>query len=380
MRCPSSQSVCAGEPSRATPVRRAVIWIDLDNTPHVPFFKPIIRELKEHGHSIVLTARDAFQVCELAARSGLKCDKIGRHYGKNRLMKAWGLCWRSAQLLPTVLGSWPDLALSHGSRSQILLSNLLHIPTVMLMDYEFAETPWLLRPRWEIVPRVLSDTDLQCKTRNRIRAYDGIKEDVYAGEFKPDPGLVRQLGLGNGDIVVTVRPPANEAHYYNPESDLFFVEFMERLLATPGVRAVLLPRNKKQEAQIRNDRPRWFADSRVIVPKEAVDGLNLLWHSDLVVSGGGTMNREAAALGVPVYSIFRGKIGMVDRHLYQKGKLILIEKIADVKEKIRLEHRVRAQTFADTRPSKALAGIIRHVEDILEQECVNLGKREGFLD
>jgi predicted glycosyltransferase len=189
---------------------------------------------------------------------------------------------------------------------------------------------------------------------------------------------VGQLGLNSGDIIVTVRPPANEAHYYNPESDLFFVEFMERLLATPRTKAVLLPRNKKQEAQIRHDRPHWFADSRVIVPKEAVDGLNLLWHSDLVVSGGGTMNREAAALGVPVYSIFRGKIGLVDRHLHQVGKLILIEKIADVKEKIRLVHRVRTQTLAHARPSKALAGIIRHVEDILEQERVGPKQPEGF--
>lgn len=375
----SSPAVHADGSLSSVSARKAVIWIDLDNTPHVPFFKPIIRELKRHGHTVVLTARDAFQVCELAARSGLACDKVGRHYGKNRVMKAWGLCWRSAQLLPTVLGSRPDLALSHGSRSQILLSNLLRIPTVMLMDYEFAETPWLLRPRWEIVPRVLAEAELQCRARSRIRSYEGIKEDVYAGEFRPESGLVSQLGLNHGDIVVTVRPPANEAHYYNPESDLLFVEFMERLLATPGTKAVLLPRNKRQETQIRKERHHWFADSKVIVPKEAVDGLNLLWHSDLVVSGGGTMNREAAALGVPVYSVFRGKIGLVDRHLHHQGKLILIEKIADVKEKIRLEHRVKAQTFADTKPSTALAGIIRHVEDILEQEGVGMRKREVSL-
>lgn len=378
IRCLSSESLRTGIPSGTVSARKAVIWIDLDNTPHVPFFKPIIRELKKRGHSIVLTARDAFQVCELASRYGLVYKKVGRHYGKNRLMKVWGLGWRSVQLLPTALGSRPDLALSHGSRSQILLSNLLRIPTVMLMDYEFAETPWLLRPRWEIVPRVLANTDLQCRTRNRIRAYEGIKEDVYAGEFHPDSRLAGQLGLDGGNITVTVRPPANEAHYYNPESDLFFVEFMERLLATPGTKAVLLPRNKKQETQIRSERPHWFVDSRVIVPKEAVDGLNLLWHSDLVVSGGGTMNREAAALGVPVYSIFRGKIGVVDRHLHQQGKLILIEKIAEVKEKIRLVHRARTRTFADTRPSNALAGIIGHVEDILEKECAGVRDQKDF--
>lgn len=345
------------------------IWIDLDNTPHVPFFKPIIRELEQRGHSVALTARDAFQVCELAAKMGLSPKKVGRHYGKNRFMKVWGLGWRSLQLLPTVLKHRPDLALSHGSRSQILLCNLLRIPTVMVMDYEFAETPWLLQPKWEVVPSVLLDANLQCKNRERVRTYDGIKEDVYAPDFKPDPSLGRQLGLDESLIVVTVRPPANEAHYHNPESETFFVEFMHRLVSTPEAKAVLLPRNKSQEAQIRKDFPQWFADSRVVVPKEAVDGLNLLWHSDLVVSGGGTMNREAAALGVPVYSIFRGKIGVLDRQLQKEGRMVLIEKIEDVRQKILLQRRKKNHTQTNGAPRKALGGIVGHVESILRQEC-----------
>jgi len=345
------------------------IWIDLDNTPHVPFFKPIIRELEKRGHSVALTARDAFQVCELATKMGLSPKKVGRHYGKNRFMKVWGLAWRSLQLLPTVLKNRPDLALSHGSRSQILICNLLRIPTVMVMDYEFAETPWLLQPRWEIVPSVLLDANLQCKHPERVRTYDGIKEDVYAPEFKPDPALGKQLDLDPAKVVVTVRPPANEAHYHNPESETFFVEFMQRLVATPGTKAVLLPRNKSQEAQIRKDFPQWFTDSRVVVPKEAVDGLNLLWHSDLVVSGGGTMNREAAALGVPVYSIFRGKIGVLDRHLQKEGRLVLIEKIEDVQNKIALKRREKTHTHTNGAPRSALGGIVGHVEAILRQEC-----------
>jgi predicted glycosyltransferase len=345
------------------------IWIDLDNTPHVPFFKPIIRELEARGHSVVLTARDAFQVCELAAKMGLNPKKVGHHYGKNRFMKVWGLGWRSLQLLPTVMKHRPDLALSHGSRSQILLCNLLRIPTVMIMDYEFAQTPWLLQPRWEIVPQVLLSANLQCKHPERVRTYDGIKEDVYAPDFKPDPALGKQLGLEQAKIVVTVRPPANEAHYHNPESETFFVEFMKRLVATPETKAVLLPRNKNQEAQIWKDFPEWFANDKVMVPKEAVDGLNLLWHSDLVVSGGGTMNREAAALGVPVYSIFRGKIGVLDRHLQKEGRMVLIEKIEDVHQKILLQRRDRSVVRADKAPRQALSNIVEHVEAILKQEC-----------
>jgi uncharacterized protein len=344
------------------------IWIDLDNTPHVPFFKPIIRELEGRGYSILLTARDAFQVCDLADQAGLAYRRVGRHYGKNRFLKVWGLGWRSLQLWPLAQREQPVLALSHGSRAQILLSNLLRVPTVMVMDYEHAQTPPLVRPRWEIVPEVLLQESLHCSHRERIRTYSGIKEDVYAPEFKPDPSLLAQLCLNPGDLIVTVRPPANEAHYHNPESETFFAEFMNRLCGTPGAQAVLLPRNKAQETQIRTGWPQWFANGRVIIPGKAVDGLNLLWHSDLVVSGGGTMNREAAALGVPVYSIFRGRSGAVDRQLQKEGRLTLIERLEDVQQKIRLEKR-KQDVLLQQKPRKALRQIVDHVEEIVRQEC-----------
>jgi len=179
----------------------------------------------------------------------------------------------------------PALALSHGSRAQILLSNMLRIPTVLIMDYEHAQTPPLVRPRWEIVPEALVRENLHCKTKHRIRTYSGIKEDVYAAEFKPDPSLAQELQLNDSQIVATVRPPANEAHYHNPESDQLFAEFMNWICETPGVKTVLLPRNKSQEAQMKEQSPQWFKGSKVVIPKKAVDGLNLLWHSDLVVSG-----------------------------------------------------------------------------------------------
>jgi predicted glycosyltransferase len=344
------------------------IWIDLENTPHIPFFRPIIRELEQRGYTVVLTARDAFQVCELADRFGLPYKKIGRHYGKNRLLKAWGLAWRSLQLLGFVLKERPMMGLNHGARAQIVVCNLFRIPTVMIMDYEHSKTPAIVAPRWEIVPEVLLSENLHAKSKERIRKYRGIKEDVYAPEFKPDTSLSKQLNLGDNDIIITVRPPATEAHYHNPESEKFFVEFMERVMATPGVRAVLLPRNKAQESHIRANWPKWLEGDKVIVPKQAVDGLNLLWHSDLVVSGGGTMNREAAALGIPVYSIFRGKSGAVDRHLQKEGKMVLIETSADVQNKILLQRRDR-NAAANGGARCALSDIVREVEGIIGADC-----------
>jgi predicted glycosyltransferase len=349
--------------------RQTRIWIDLDNTPHVPFFKPIIRELRRRGHKVVLSARDAFQVCEMADRAGLDYTKVGRHYGKNPFLKVGGLVWRSLQLLPLVLRERPTLAISHGSRSQIFLCNLLGIPTVMLMDYEYAQTPPLVRPRWEIVPEALEGKSLQCKQRRRIRSYRGIKEDVYACEFKRDANLLQQLGLDSQNIIVTVRPPASEAHYHHPQSDQFFECFMERLCKAEGVSAVLLPRNHSQESEIRSQWAHALSEGKIIIPGAAVDGLNLLWHSDLAVSGGGTMNREAAALDVPVYSIFRGRMGEVDRQLQRKGRMILIESMEEIYTRIMFQHRDKSHS-PDTKARPALDDILERIKEIIGAESV----------
>jgi predicted glycosyltransferase len=190
---------------------------------------------------------------------------------------------------------------------------------------------------------------------------------VYAPDFKPDPSILDELGLCNGDIVVTVRPPASEAHYHNPESELLLNELMERIWQAAGVRAVLLPRNKQQREQLQTNHPKWFANGKTIVPSRAIDGLNLLWFSDLVVSGGGTMNREAAALDVPVYSIFRGKTGGVDRRLEQDGRLIMIRSVEEVRTKIVFKRRDKSQP-PDNRPRAALQDIVDHIEDIVRME------------
>ena len=348
------------------------IWIDLDNTPHVPFFLPIIRELERRGHQLIITARDAFQVCELADEKGLPYIKIGRHYGKNAILKVTGLLWRFVQLALYFHHYRPDYALSHGSRSQTLYCNLRRIPTIIIADYEHARTIPFAHPRWSIVPEALPSVGLASKVE-RVRHYRGIKEDVYVPDFKPDSSLLKELGLQPSEIIVTVRPPADEAHYHNPESDMLLIELMKRLCQIQRIRAILLPRNQHQENTFLANHAEWFVDRRTVIPPRAVDGLNLLWFSDLVVSGGGTMNREAAALGIPVYSIFRGKIGAVDRMLEREGRLTMIHNVEEVWTKIRFFRREKNKQ-PDSQPRAAFLDIINHIEDIIMIEQKRLHK------
>jgi hypothetical protein len=166
--------------------------------------------------------------------------------------------------------------------------------------------------------------------------------------------------------MVTIRPPATEAHYHNPESEVLFNAVIDYLAEQPEVKMVLLPRYDRQQEIIFQKWERLIREKKIIVPDKVVNGLDLIWHSDLVVSGGGTMNREAAALGVPVYSIFRGKIGAVDRYLSKIGRLILLEERADIPNKIKLVKR-DVETKVNIN-NKTLNVVVNHILDALETQ------------
>jgi uncharacterized protein len=339
------------------------IWIDLENSPHVPFFAPIIDELRRRGCTQVLTARDCFQVRELADFFHLDYQLAGHHPGKSNVRKMAALCLRATKLIPLMRKERPDLAVSHGSRSQLIASSWLGIPTLMIRDYEFSTPlPWL-RPTWMMCPEIIPSENVGCDAR-RVLKYPGIKEDVYVPRFTPDDSIRSQLGLNQGDVVATIRPPASEAHYHNPQSDGLFnavVSFLSR----SAVKAVVLPRDEKQSTELQRRWPALFASGAMRIPARVVDGLNLIWHSDLVISGGGTMNREAAALGVPVYSVFRGKIGAVDRYLAEQGRLVLLESVGDVEAKVVVRHRERCKK-PQNGGNATLRSIVEHIAAIMD--------------
>jgi len=345
------------------------IWIDLDNSPHIPFFAPIIKELEARGGAVMLTARDAYQVTDLVDLFGLDCYRVGRHYGKNKILKVFGVLNRALRLIPLLRREKPDLALSHGSRAQMLAAYFMGIPSIVIMDYEHAHQGLLwVNPTWVICPSVIPDEAVKL-SKDHVLRYRGIKEDVYVPCFKSDPATRAKLGLTDTDLMVTIRPPATEAHYHRPESDILFRGVVDYLAEQPAVKMVVLPRNARQDAMIREAWPQLIAARKMIIPEHVLDGMNVIWHSDLVVSGGGTMNREAAALGVPVYSIFRSQIGSVDKYLIDTGRLVLLKDVADARKTLKLERRHRS-AGPDDKERVAMTDIVDEVASVLKTRAV----------
>jgi uncharacterized protein len=340
------------------------VWIDLDNSPHVPFFMPIIARLEEMRCSVEITARDCFQVCGLADRNKLKYRRIGKHYGKNVSLKITGTLFRAMQLLPFAMKVKPIVAISHGSRAMTIAAGILNINTVVITDYEFSQEIPFMYPSVLITPEVVSLQRIIGR-KTKWAKYPGIKEDVYVPFFKPDRSIVDELGLGEDKIIVTIRPPATEAHYHNPESEGLFIELLKMLSAIENVKMVILPRDENgQKSWIIKNWQNLIDAGKIVIPSQVVDGLNLIWHSDFVVSGGGTMNREAAALGVPVYSIFRGAIGGVDHYLANTNRLVLLESVEDVRKKIKVCKRSKG-SMSRSEGAPALEAILSAINAVL---------------
>ncbi|HEX8142198.1 MAG TPA: DUF354 domain-containing protein [Pyrinomonadaceae bacterium] len=308
-----------------------LIWIDLANSPHVPFFRALTRVFAERGHEVLATARDFAQTVEMARVAGLAPVLIGGHGGGQLAGKAGNLIGRAASLARWAQRRRIELAVSHNSYAQVAAARALRIKSVTLMDYEHQPANHLafrLASR-VIVPRAFPEEALRRygAGRAKVRRYDGTKEDVYLADFAPDPrfaSTLGSLGVHPRDILVVARPPAREALYHRFDNELFD-ELLNRLSAREDVKVILLARTDAQRAAYLER-----AGANMILPREALDGANLLAAADLVISAGGTMNREAAALGVPAATIYAGRWAAVDEELVRERRLRRISTRADL--------------------------------------------------
>lgn len=347
------------------------IWIDLANSPHVPFFSALTKEFAERGHDVEITARDFAETVALARAAGLPADVIGEHGGRSLFGKTANLIQRSWALRRWAARRALDVAVSHNSYTQIFAAWSLGLRTVTLMDYEHQPANHLafrLASRI-IVPSVFPEEAL---TRygaraKKVRRYNGTKEDVYLADFARDPSFankLRQLGVSEENVLVTVRPPARDALYHRFENELFD-ELLKRLSGRAEVKVVLLPRTASGQyrnvvtsgsTQYRNPVASGSGHN-FIVPAEPLDGPNLIAASDLVISAGGTMNREAAALGIPAATIYAGRWAAIDEALVREGRLMRIQSREDLNE-LPIEKKDTAQARHSSGVRKEVAELI----------------------
>jgi uncharacterized protein len=301
------------------------IWVDLTNSPHVLVMRPVIRALELRGAQVLVTARDFAQTLGLCERLGIAHEAIGRHRGGGLAAKGAGLASRSLALARWAKGRRFDAALGHGSNDVTVAAKVLGIPSATTFDYEWAKLQHNVNCRLArrvVVPDAIPPERLAPygATARKLRRYPGLKEEYYLADFAPDAAVLAELGLDACEPIAVVRTPPAVSLYHRFEHPLFG-RLLERLREQAQV--VVLPRTPEQGAEL-------AAAGGYFVPERAVDAQSLVAFSDLVVSAGGTMNREAVALGTPVWTTFEGRLGAVDERLIAEGRLRRLMRADDV--------------------------------------------------
>jgi uncharacterized protein len=303
-------------------------WIDVSNSPQVAFFRPLVALLRERGHDVEVTTREYAQTVELLTLHGIPHEVVGpAHGGASAAGKARSLAGRLRALRRFAKARSFALALSHASHELPLVARSLGIPSAYAFDYELARTQHGLgcrAARRVVVPDTIPQDRLDRlgARATKVRRYPGLKEEYYLHGFEPDDSVLTTLGIDPRRILVVVRTPPDVSLYHRHRNPLFG-DVLQRLGGDEDVQAVLLPRTAEQRDSIRTRHL-----PSLLVPEHAIDAQSLVALADLVVSAGGTMNREAAALGVPAYTTFAGRLGAVDAALIEQGRLRVLRSAA----------------------------------------------------
>jgi len=300
------------------------IWIDVSNSPQVHVFRPLIVRLETRGHTVEVTTRDYAQTLELLELHGIAHEVVGpRHGGAKRLSKANAMARRLTALRRYARSRKFDRALSHASHELALVARSLGVESTYAFDYEFALIQHGLGARAAsrvVVPEAIPQARLDrlgARAR-KVGRYPGLKEEYYLAGFEPRRDVLDELGLDPKRVLVVMRPPP-EVSLYHPHGSPLFGDVLRRLGADRGLHVVVLPRTHEQSGRIGAlDLP------SVVVPAHAIDAQSLIALADLGISAGGTMNREAAALGVPAYTTFVGRLGAVDEMLVERRRLRIL--------------------------------------------------------
>ena len=334
------------------------VWIDISNSPQVLVFRPLIALLEGRGHEVRVTTRDYAQTLELLRLHGVPHEVVGPRHGGAR---AWSKTRTMVKRLRALRG-WArrqafDLALSHASHEPQLVARSLGIPSAYAYDYEFARAQHTLGSRAAarvVVPEAIPQDRLDRlgARAKKVRRYPGFKEEYYLAGFEADDSVLETLAIDRDRVVAVVRTPPDAALYHRHGNPLF-ADLLRRLGSVDDVQTVVLPRTADQRDSIAQ-----LGLPSLVVPDVAVDAQSLVALADLVVSAGGTMNREAVALGVPVYTTFAGQRGAVDDMLVQEGRL----QVLTSPEAVPLRKRKQPQTGAERDPAVFLDLLLSALE------------------
>jgi uncharacterized protein len=305
-------------------VRPVRIWVDFTNTAHVIVLRPLVERLEAAGHDVALTARPLSHTVELLEEWGRPHTVIGRHGGVHRRDKALAAADRVRGLLAWARGRRFDRGLAHGSTDLPPVARLLGFPNTTMFDYEWAALQHHVNCRLAtrvLVPDAIPRARLaRYGARGRkLIGYPGLKEEYYLSDFEPDRSVPEALGASGGEVLCVVRTAPSYALYLGGSETPLLAQVLQRAAADERVRTVVLARTDQQRADVRA-----LGLERVVVPERTVDGRSLVALADVLVSAGGTMNREAAVLGTPVWSMFEGPLGGVDELLVREGRLQLL--------------------------------------------------------
>jgi uncharacterized protein len=305
------------------------VWVDCTAAAHPLVLRPIIERLEERGDEVFITAREYGQTVGILDRLGMHYTVVGEHGGGSRWGKVRALESRSRALTKVVWDKRPELALAHGSVDLAVVSWFLRLPSVQMQDYEFANLQRQIAFR--AAARVLAPEAIPVDRLRKIGAkrrklvrYPGLKEEYYLADFTPDEGIIEELGLDRTKVIVVVRPPPETSEYHE-RNDLYAATVRWLADADGEAQAVIIPRTEEQ-----GEAARALGAPNLLVPEQAIDAQSLIACADLVVSAGGTMNREAVALGTSVWTTFSGRMGGVDEVLIHEGRLRVLTDPAEL--------------------------------------------------
>ncbi|MBC8486162.1 MAG: DUF354 domain-containing protein [Bacteroidetes bacterium] len=307
-----------------------MIWFDLDNSPHVPLFRPIFKELRKRDLECYITAREYAQTIDLLKLWDIEYELVGKHGGKSKIKKVVNFIYRASQLYNRINSRKIRLAVSHGSRSQLLAAKIKGISSILMMDYEYTERRiFNLLSTYLLIPKIIPNERLKSAgiNLNKVIRYNGFKEELYIKDFRPEENFRKKINVNEEDVLIVIRPPGMLGNYHDRKSESLFISVIKYFLDSSDAICIIVNRTPFEKNFLIEHIK---LSKRLRFLEKPVDGLQLLYSTDIFVSGGGTMNRESALLGTKTYSIFTGRKPYLDEYLQENGKLKFIESEKDI--------------------------------------------------